>query len=173
MSVTTRNPLRMVGATLHSGGVNTAEEQGTLGGSMRATIFSGMPSGAGAGGVAPATGAMVNGVNTAGGADTLIYAGAGRLKDVLLHASYPSLSGITLQFYDAGGAVTSGGPFAASGHAVVASIPGPYGVSGQQAVQIGPIGFDVPFNSGLAVHVTSGHPGFTVTFTPEVNPAIG
>jgi hypothetical protein len=174
MSLSTRNPLRMLGATNNSGCPNTGELQMTLGGAQRACVFSGMPSGAYAGGVAPQAGAYL-----ISGADAVIYSGPGRIKDIMLHTQM--ISGLPIYFYDAN-TVVSGGPFAASGHCIVAIGPATWSpaaaASGAGATSItpytgAPYSFDIPFNNGLCVDVKSGQPGFTVVFTPETNQTTG
>jgi hypothetical protein len=157
MSVTTRNPMRMAGANVNSGNVSTGEFNCSFGGGQAATLYSGM--------AAPALTGAPGAV--AGGADVLIFSGAGRLKDVMPHVQ---LSGIQITFYDSA-VPTSGGPFAASGHKIIAVVPAntwapPGGVFG-----VGPIqyGFDMPFQSGLCVASKSGQPGLTVSWFPETN----
>ena len=161
MSVTSRSPLRVAGANVNSGSVNTGEQLFTFGGGQAATLYSGMVSGVS---LLGAPGA-VNGL--AGGADVLLVAGAGRLKDVLIHQSL--ISGQSIVFYDAG-VVSSGGPFPGSGTKIVGIIPAspPAGLSGT-FVAAGPYLFDVPYQSGLCVNLKSGQAGFTATFNPETN----
>lgn len=171
MSISTRSPTRVVGGNINSGAPLTGEQSFTLGGDFAATIWSGMVSGMS---LAGAPGAVC-GVNTAGGADVLFFSGAGRLKDVLVFNIAAPVSGGEVQFYDAG-VVTSGGPFAASGHKIIGIIPpgtgvGPAGASGQAQVFVNQVlAFDMPFTSGLCANVVSGAPGFTVTWDPETIP---
>ena len=162
MSVATRNPLRLAGAVLHSGGINTGELLYTLGGQITASIYSGA--------LAPSLNAAPG---ATGGPDVLFFSGAGRLKGVTLQQTTSPLSGPAIFFYDTG-VVTSGGPFIASGHKILAVV-NPIQVSGAWNAQsiVGPYVFDVPFQSGLAVALKSGQPGFSATYTPEVNPNLG
>jgi hypothetical protein len=174
MAVTTRSPLRLVGACVNSGAVNTGEQRATYGGGMTACIYSGMVSGVGLTGAPFA----ITGVNTAGGADLMLWSGPGRLKDVLIQQTV--VSGQQTTFYD-GATPTSGGPFVASGHRMLGVIPpgvsggpGVFGLmgSGLPTVAQGQVlAYDIPFHSGLIVNMKSGGQGFTVTFSPEVNPA--
>ena len=169
MSVQTRSPLKVLGGNANSGNVNTNEQIITQGGGQAMSIYSGnaVLSGALTAAYCPA------GAATGTGYDVLLFSGAGRLKDVFTHQQ---TSGVAITFYDAG-VVSSGGPFAASGTKIVAVVPantfggGPAG----SLFGAGPsvLGFDIPFQSGLAVALKSGQPGFTVTFWPEVNPNIG
>lgn len=163
MSVTTRSPLRLAGAQLFSGGVNTGEQQTTRGGSVAGSIYSG---------TAILSGALLATYGSVGtGYDAILFSGAGRLNSVLPHSV---ISGVSVTFYDTAVA-TSGGPFAASGHKILAVIPA--NTIGAFGNSLGcgplPIQLDVPFQSGLAVQLRSGQAGFTFTYTPEVNQAIG
>lgn len=175
MSVSSKNPLRLAGATVNSGDVNTGEQKVTTGGGQSMSIYSGN---AVLSGVLSAAYANA-GVAVGTGYDVLLVSGAGRIKDVMLHQQ--ALSGLAITFYDAG-AVSSGGPFPLSGHKVVAVVPGSTNVanpinSGTAFVAVTPLtpfwGFDKPFQSGLCVALKSGQPGFTVDFIPETNPATG
>lgn len=162
MSTTSPRPLRMAGATVNSGTVNTGEVQMTTGGGIAATFYSGM--------AAPALTGAYGAV--AVGSDVLIFSGAGRLKDILTIGTILSLSGVQTTFYDAGAPV-SGGPIPASGHRIIGVLPAAFGVSGQ-VLGPGPFGYDIPFNSGLCFNSRSGQLGFTVTYTPETNfPQVG
>lgn len=173
MANTTRNPLRLVGGTVNSGAVNTGEQRATYGGGQVSTIYSGMVSGVG---IQSAPGA-ITGVNTAGGADLMLWSGPGRLKDVLVLQGV--VSGQATIFYD-GATPTSGGPFVASGHRVLgfipagtATAPGVFGLlgSGLPTVLAGQVlSYDMPFHSGLIVNMKSGGQGFTVSFSPEIVP---
>lgn len=153
MSVTSRSPLRMAGANINSGNVNTGEVAFTRGGAQVVQL-SGMWSGNPDGGV-------------------LVYSGAGRLNQVILGLGLSgtntmSLSGVPLFFWD-GVIGASGGPFAASGHKLLAVFNGPGGVSGQIPLGGGPILVDLPFQSGLIARGSSGAPGFAVSIVPETN----
>ena len=163
MSVTSRSPLRMAGANIHSGNVNTGEIPWTQGGGARFTCFSGGIRNLSSGGTAPPTGAPAVTADHA-----VIYSGAGRLNEVLPHQA---ISGVVLVFYDAATPGLSGpGTYTNSGYPIIGLIPantiGSYALLGG-----GPFlsNFGFPFNSGLCVANASGCPGFTVTFTPEVN----
>lgn len=167
MSTTSRNPQRAANACLNSGSLNTGELLQAQGGCIAASVYSGA--------VAPSLAGAYGAV--AAGPDILLYSGAGRLKDILPHVQL--LSGLPVVFYDAG-AVASGGPFAASGHKIVGVLPG----STQSTAPAGSgvniaifpndwvFALDQPFQSGLCVATKSGQPGFTVTYTPEANPAL-
>lgn len=162
MSVGTRNPVRVCGGQSNSGLINTGEARITYGGDMTASIYSGQ--------VAPALGAAPGAVAT--GADVLLYSGAGRLKDVLIHQSL--VSGQSIIFYDAG-VTSSGGPFPLSGNRILATAP-PVTLGLQSGVfqsVAGAYPFDVPFTSGLCFNSTSGQAGFTVSWIPDPGAAFG
>jgi len=174
MSVTSRSPLRVAGAAVNSGNVNTGEQNFTLGGAQNFTIYSGgMTSGAFIASTPPPAGAVV-----AAGSDCLIFSGAGRLKDVLIHPQGlpQNLSGVLLELYDAG-AASSGGPFPLSGTRRIGSVVFVgSGATTQGAVFGNVIAFDWPFNSGLCVALKpgpvlsgGGNLAFSITFTPETN----
>ncbi len=171
LSVTSKNPFRMTGANVNSGNLNTGEVLMTAGGAQAMSFWSGnaILSGALTGAFAPV------GAATGSGYDAVLVNGPGRIKDVLVHQQM--LSGVAVTFYDAGTGVTSGGPFTASGHKIVAIVPAGtpsiYGGNGS-GILFGQPGsaifkFDMPFQSGLAVSLRSGQPGFTVSFVPETN----
>lgn len=159
IGVGTKSPLNLAGAQVNSGLPNTGEQRLTQGGDQAASIYSGQ--------VAPVLTGAPGAVAT--GADILLYSGAGRLKDILVHQG--ALSGVAIMFYDAA-VVTSGGPFALSGHKHIGIIPAspPTGASGS-FVAAGTYAFDFPFSSGLCVNSRSGQPGFTVTWIPDTNRA--
>jgi hypothetical protein len=160
MSVTSRSPLRFAGAVLNSGNVNTGEQNLTLGGSVAASIYSGMVSGAAS--LLAAFGAV------AAGADILFFSGAGRLKDVFTHQ--PN-SGVAAPFFYDAASPTGSGPNAQSGSKVIGSFSAPTLSGSSPAGQY--YSFDFPFQSGLCCGpMKSGFPGFTVTYTPEANPAL-
>lgn len=165
MSLTSRNPLRMAGANINSGVPSTGEVKFTMGGDMTVTIYSGTA--ILSGGLAAAYTSVGAAAGT--GYDAVLFSGAGRLKDVQPHVQS---SGVAVKFYDAG-AVASGGPFSASGHKVLGTLPANTWTGGAGGIfGIGPqiYSFDVPFTSGLCVALASGQPGMTITFTPETNP---
>jgi len=128
------------------------------GGYRTASIYSGFNSGAVS--LAAAPGAFQGGV---GGTDILLYSGQGRLGVII---PMTAASGTSIQFYD-GVAPTSGGPFVASGHRVIGVLPA--NTIGQGTIGTGPLPVfcETPFFSGLCVGNKSGHPGFTVGFSPE------
>lgn len=151
MSVTSRSPMRMAGACVNSGNINTGELSMTTGGARTVSVsgaFSGNPDGS---------------VGLASGQ-------AGRVNNIVLHQSPGNIwtqSGIAVQLYDAALPV-SGAPLVASGHKLLAVLNGPVGHSGQ-ILQTGLFELGVPFTSGLFARAASGAPGFTVTWTPETN----
>lgn len=162
MSVTSRNPLRMAGASF-SGFPGTQEVAMTRGGQMTACVWSGA--------LAPSLAGCPAGSVTSGG-HTQLWSGAGRLNTIMPHAYLNSGQAVT--FYDAGAISVSG--ISVSGQRFVGIVPqsmrAPLAVlSGntqatvawQDAIQI-----DMPFSSGLCVSAASGAPGFTVSFTPEL-----
>ncbi len=165
MSVSTRNPLRVLGGAATSGNANTGELQVTRGGVQLSTIYSGIIA---APGLTAAPGAV------AAGSDVLLCSGGGRLNSIIPHLV--SASGQRLLFYDAV-AATSGGPLYTSGHRVIGVLPAATDQnlvnSGVYATPIGPITLDTPFLSGLCVATRSGCVGFSVAFTPEANPSFG
>lgn len=159
MSLTSRNPLRMAGANVNSGNVNTGEVNMTRGGGQ-VISKSGMYSGNPDGGIA-----LLSGV-------------AGRLNSVTVHPTPGNpwaQSGIPIFFFDAGPVPTSGGPFPSSNHKAICILNGPTGHSGQPTVTAaqGAIAVDMPFQSGLWARAASGAPGFSVSITPETNPPTG
>jgi hypothetical protein len=129
------------------------------GGWQTATLWSGGVSGLGA-----LQGCISGTINVGG--DVLIASGPGRLNKFFPHLNVAS--GLALIFYDSA-VPASGGPFAASGHKIVwVSPPLAASASGaQQQLPSWPADIDIPFQSGLVVHTTSGHPGFSVAWTPE------
>ncbi len=150
-------------------GEKTAQKN-TWGGFNTATFYSG----AVAPGLTGAPGAV------AAGPDVLIFSGAGRLDSITLNPPFASGLLLATVFYDAG-TVSSGGPFAASGHKIVGWTPqlvslvsgyspvsGNTGSAGLGDLLVGvPRQVSVPFQSGLCVALKSGQPGLTVCFTPE------
>lgn len=100
------------------------------------------------------------------GADTVVAAGPGVLSYVAPNASQ---SGVAVVIYDAAvpsGAttITAGGPTAASGHTVLATIPANIHSPFLNTFQ--PIPVNVAFNSGLIVGGRSGQGSFTLGWTP-------
>lgn len=154
MSLTTRNPLRMGGSNVNSGNVNTGEVNWTRGGGQL-LCQSGLYSG------------------DAGGGMILVSGIAGRVNSITPHVSILTLSGIANFIYDGNSIQTSGAPFAASGHKILANFNTPYGVSGQFAPAGTPIAVDLPFQSGLMYRAASGAVGISISWTPETNPATG
>ena len=163
MSLTTRNPVRFIGGNLNSGYANTGEVAFTRGGQLTFSAYSGgMGLQIGSGGIPPPTGA----------AHVLadhgrLFSGAGRLHTVIPHQA---LSGVAITFYDGAAPAVSGvGLWRVSGLSVLGTVPAnsflAFGTLGGPM----PIALDVPFFSGLCVNASSGTPGFTCTFTPEVS----
>lgn len=162
MSVTTRNPLRTAGATLHSGSVNTGQQNMTYGGGQAICVLSGALL-LGSGGSTPVAG------GTTGHA--VFWSGPGRLDTVLAHQA---ISGTAIFFYDSNVVARSGvATIGESGYRIVGVVPantiGSYVTLGGGPL---PLQFGTPFQNGLAVSCPSGAPGFTASFTPEVNPSI-
>ena len=158
MSFRTRRPVRMAGAVVTSGSIDTGELRTTRGGERRFTAFSGGILPLGSGNPAPVA-------QTADHA--ILWSGAGRL---LMAFPLQAISGVALHFYDSAGVARSGpGTFQESGYAVLGVIP-PNTWNNNGGTLLGiqsPLWFDMPFYSGLAVAGTSGIPGFTVTWSPE------
>jgi hypothetical protein len=102
------------------------------------------------------------------GSDVLFFTGAGRITGVVVHQTYQALSGVAGSFYDSSVAV-SGGPIAASGHVLLAQIPGQIlKVASGDVIQGGTMTpLNVPFSSGLCYNSRSGQPGVTVVWQPE------
>jgi hypothetical protein len=111
----------------------------TLGGTLATTIYSGTPA----------------------ANDTMVQSGAGRLDALHPHMSQ---SGVATVIYD-GAVATSGGPFAASGHKVLAVIPANFHTPFLNTFPaIVPVG--APFYSGLIIAQKSGQIGVTLSYTP-------
>lgn len=152
MSLASRNPVRSIGMSPWSGGLNTGHFQSTFGGQQVYTSFSGVV------------------------VDTLVLAGGGRLDSVF---RYTVGSGSPVIFYD-GHVATSGGPFSTSGHKVLGILRSDVAVLSGVLTPVGspqnvPINFGFPFFSGLiAAPIGSGTPSFSATYTPEASgfPAI-
>ena len=165
MSVPTRNPMRMIGATpQNSGFPQTGELPFTQGGMLKATVFSG-------GLLSPGSGFLPTGAVKIAD-QLLLVSGAGRLNKVLtIPALALSLSGAAITFYDSCVPCLSGGSPVTSGYAVIGVVNAPGGVSGQFGLS-NIQEFGMPFSSGLCVSCVSGTVGFTVTYTSEVNPTL-
>ena len=160
MSVRSKSPLRMAGAVVNSGGLDTGEVNWTNGGTQRFSAFSGGIRNLSSGGPPPATGAPAVTADHA-----VLFSGAGRLNKAQPHVF---VSGGAVVFYDSAVVARSGPFLAESGYGILGVIPAnTIGMSPQLGGGIGPIDFGVPFNSGLCVAFASGAHGFTVTFTPE------
>jgi hypothetical protein len=110
----------------------------------------------------------------------LLQSGPGRLDSILIDplASFAGAatffaSGRPIFFYDAV-AGTSGGPYIASGDKFIGTTPlsAAFGTfSGlNQSVAPNPFTFATPFFNGLVVSLSSGQPGFTVSWSPEPSP---
>lgn len=148
MSIPVKNPTFLAGTPRSSGDVQTGELQHVRGGGRAVTFMSGLPLG-----------------------DSMIFSGAGRLNSILQHTQMAS--GLAVVLYD-GALATSGGPFGLSGHKVIGIVPPTWagGVQGSGSTTVftgQPVNVDMPFQSGLLVNLRSGQPGFTVSFTPEVD----
>lgn len=186
MSVTTRSPLRMAGAVVNSGFANTGEVPWTRGGQLTATVYSG----AIAMGVTAAHGPNGNALSSGG--SILIVSGAGRLNSFV--ALYPAgvalagnganaiISGQPIVAYDsvitARSGVFTDATISESGRKILFSWSPPSLVASGALVLTNrgvydPVPLDIPFFSGLCVMALSGSPGFTISYTPETNPAIG
>ncbi len=148
MSVPVKNPCFVAGTPLASGSLQDGAVYTTTGGGRAYTALSGVT------------------------ADTLIFSGAGRLNAISVLNNI--VSGQQVIFYDAAVA-TSGGPFAASGHKVVGTIPPVWhpaasGVINPAAAPGFVNNVNFPFQSGLCVaNRASGTAGWSVAFTPETN----
>lgn len=170
MAVTSRNPIRMAGAILNSGFPNTGEVRMTNGGEQTACVWSGnlLTN-------ASLTGAPAGAVTSGG--HIQLWSGAGRLHRIMPHAILTSGQPVT--FYDAGTITVSG--VSVSGQKFIGRIPARSRAtlalaSGEVDTTVAwndVIEVQMPFTSGLCVAAASGAPGFTVSFTPEGNPATG
>ncbi len=153
----TSRPTIIGGTPLLSGDVNTTQLMHTLGGTKTATRMSGLV-----------------------GPDVVLWVGGGRLDNVEIHpgagVTMPAASGIAVTFYDTA-VVVSGGPFFASGHKILAKIH-PASLQGNNFNAFfnsgllsygGQVNLGRVFTSGLAVAVTSGQQGWTVSFSPTLS----
>lgn len=161
MSVTSRSPLRMAGACVNSGNVNTGEVPVNRGGAQTFCVLSGALL-LGSGGSIPLAG------GTTGHA--LWFSGAGRLNTILPHQGVSGAAGF---FYDSATIARSGvATIGESGYRIVGVVPantfGLVGVTGGGPL---PIATDIPFFSGLCGSFPSGMAGVTFTITPETNQA--
>lgn len=163
MSITSRSPLRMAGATLASGSPATGEILWTRGGVQRWGANSGGIRVLSSGSPNPATGTV-----TVTGDHALVHAGQGRLNTVFPHVA---ISGVSLVFYDSSVVARSGpGTWQESGYPVLGVLPAnTWHPGGGTLLGIQPpIQFDITYHSGLCVAGTSGIPAFTLTFTPAI-----
>ncbi len=163
MSLTSRNPLRMIGGIVYSGAPNTGEQRMTRGGDVVFTVYSG-------GALSPGSGFPAPVAQT--GDQIKLWSGAGRLNTVIPLAAQMALSGVALTFYDAGAVAASGPGTVKDTFRVLGSINVPQGQSGLTTFTT-PYYFDMPFTSGLCVAAISGTTGFSCSFSVEVNPAVG
>lgn len=137
----------MAGTNASSGSVQTSQITFVRGGGRSVSFYSG------------------------NGADTLVYSGAGRLDCVVMHSQLSS--GQSAFIYDAA-VVISGGPYPASGHKLLFATPPTWAGGSTSGVGVPPFVSTSliscqPFQSGLCISARSGCPGFTVSFTPEVD----
>lgn len=155
-----------------SGDLKTGEIQHVRGGGRCASLYSGALF---SGTTQPAAGTNLVQLSNAG--EMLFWSGAGRLNSVTVLAMMQS--GQAVVFYDSA-VLTSGGPFAASGHKILGRIPQTLepassflGASGTftSFLTSQPFYFDCPFTSGLCMNTRSGAPGITIQWTPEVSNA--
>lgn len=156
MSLSTRNPTRVLGGAPISGAVDDGFQGWRQGGVRCVTVFSG--------------GLLTGGSGfpnmTAANGHVLITQGAGRLNTVFPHQS---ISGVAVNFYDSATIARSGvGTIPESGYRLIGSIApnsfyGPNTLGGPALVLL-----DMPFTSGLCVSMPSGAPGFTVSYTPAI-----
>lgn len=168
MSVATRSPFRMVGGNVNSGNVNTGELLTVRGGVQRAVIWSGSIA-------AGTNGVIGQGIYQASGGHVIFQSGPGRLNTITPTVQVSGSASVF--FYDAGAIAASG--ISVSGLPIIGVIPAnppPSFTSGYQSViPFGgqPLNVDMPFSSGLCAAINSGTPGFSITWTPETNPAFG
>lgn len=165
MSIPVSKPCFIAGTPRSSGDVQTGEVTWTRGGGRTACVWSG----------SLLTNAALTGAPGAvqSGGHILLFSGAGRLNTILPHALLTSGQAVT--FYDAGSVALSG--ISVSGQRFIGIIPQTMraplvALSGNQALTVAwqdRIEVDMPFSSGLCVAAASGAPGFTCSFTPEVN----
>lgn len=159
MSVTSRSPLRVAGATINSGNPATGEVPVTRGGQRTFCVYSGALL-LGSGGSTPIAG------GTTGNA--LWWSGPGRLNTILTHQAVSGAAGF---FYDSATIAASGvAAYAAAGYQVVGVVPAnTFGVAGVVGGPPQQMNVDVPFANGLCGSFPSGMAGVTFTITPETN----
>lgn len=167
--VSTKSPMRMLGAQPNSGSPNTGEFPHVRGGSLKAVVWSGSLL------TNAAFGGVPGGVSSGG--HIQIASGAGRINSVLPHQAMQS--GLPVFFYDASAVTLSG--VSVSGQNILGVLPGihqAYFIAGFQSGGQNPPWswsylMDVVFFSGLCAAIPSGTPGFTVTYTPDTSPNFG
>lgn len=178
MSVVSRRPLRTAGANLDSGNVNTGEVCWNRGGVRAGSVYSGA--------IAMATTAAGPGALASGGS-ILFFSGPGRLNSftalfpagvALAGGGEPAiLSGQPIVVYDSDITARSGvftdATISESGRPIMYAWYPPRVLSGVNITGPGfdPVAVDRPFTSGLCVMALSGAPGFTVSYSPEINQA--
>ena len=159
MSIPVQKPCFIAGTPRSSGDVQDGAVVITQGGGRTAVVWSGsLLTNAALGG---APGAAQSGGNI------ILFSGAGRLNSYFQHQNVLTLSGVAVTFYDAGAITLSG--TSVSGQRFLAILNAPGGASGQFTLASVPTQLGTPFSSGLCVSAPSGTPGFTVSYTPEVN----
>jgi len=164
MSVPIKEPTYLAGSPRASGDIQTGEIPFTRGGGRTSCVFSGSLLTNTA--LTAAPGAVQS------GGQILLFSGAGRLNNVLVHQFLTS--GQPVWFYDAGTITVSG--ISVSGQKIIHLIPNNFPAalavaSGNTQTVVNwnwTYQVDMPFQSGLCVAAASGAPGFTVSFTPEV-----
>jgi hypothetical protein len=174
MSISTRNPLKMVGGTLQSGFANTGEVPFTRGGQATGTVYSGA--------IAMGTAAAGTGALASGGS-ILFISGAGRLNSFT--ALFPAgvalagngeagvISGASIVLYDSAITARSGvytdGTIGESGRKILFAWYPPRILSGMapNTFSFDPKPLDIPFFSGLCAMALSGATGFAISYTPE------
>lgn len=163
MSFGTKNPLRFMGANV-SGAPNTGELLTVRGGTRRCTVWSGSLA------VTPAAGTFLN----SSGGQIQFWSGPGRLNSIVPLSN--SQSGLPTFFYDANAIAVSGVVGLPSGFIGAGSLSTQYlaaaasGVFQVAQIPSEPFRPDCPFFNGLCASIASGTNGFTVTWTPEVDP---
>ena len=148
MSTPVQKPAFAAGINGSSGSVQTGQLTFVRGGGRSYSVYSG------------------------NGADTLVYSGAGRVDTFVMHQQLSS--GQSAFCYDAA-VVISGGPYPTSGHKLLFATPPTWagGVASTSGSALtfnsAPVNIGMPFQSGLCISARSGCPGFTISFTPEVD----
>ena len=161
MSLASRKPVRMAGAVLNSGNLDTGEVLWNRGGMRTASVYSGSDDYTLSGQLMHVPGGVGSG---AGG--FIIYSGGGRLNTYIPHAAVSGL--VPPVFYDSVGALASGPFLGGNPRRILYQAPANT-IELTHFLGAGPVPvvLDVPFQSGLCVFYRSGAIGFTVTFTPE------